>query len=83
VQNLGLLQIIGIISIIIGILILCLAYAKTTHTSDMIRTHSKTESKGVILIGPIPIVWGYGKKGWLIAGVVGIILCIAAYILFN
>lgn len=82
-QTLGLLQIAGIISIIIGTLIVCLVYTNSAHNSDIVGKQTKTENKGVILIGPIPIVWGYGKKGWLIAGIIGILLCIAVYLLFN
>ncbi|MFW9957343.1 MAG: DUF131 domain-containing protein [Candidatus Odinarchaeota archaeon] len=42
----------------------------------------RSESKGVILIGPIPIVWGYGKKGWIIAGAVGLILLLTWFLIF-
>ncbi len=37
-------------------------------------TEQKTDSKGVILLGPIPIVWGYGRTGWAVAFVVAIVL---------
>jgi len=54
--------------------------------SALLRRNSEwegsTESKGVILIGPIPIVWGYGAKGWIIAGAVGMILLLIWFILY-
>ena len=43
---------------------------------------TQTRSKGVILLGTIPIVWGYGRKGWMIAGAVGIILCLIWFVFF-
>jgi uncharacterized membrane protein len=58
----------GILAIAIGIL---------THFASSFRNGDespKVESKGVILIGPIPIVWGYGARGWLIAGIVAVAL---------
>ncbi|TFG34257.1 DUF131 domain-containing protein [Candidatus Thorarchaeota archaeon] len=82
-QFIGLLQLLGWISIIFGILILCMAFMKMTNTSETGGYETKTESKGVILIGPIPIVWGYGKRGWLIAGIIGIILFIVLLLVFN
>jgi uncharacterized protein (TIGR00304 family) len=35
---------------------------------------TKRESKGIILLGPIPIVWGYGKQVWVIAAIIAIVL---------
>jgi uncharacterized protein (TIGR00304 family) len=58
----------GILAIAIGIL---------THFTSSFNNDDespKVESKGVILIGPIPIVWGYGARGWLIAGIVAVAL---------
>jgi uncharacterized protein (TIGR00304 family) len=28
---------------------------------------SEVKSKGVVLLGPIPIVWGFGEKGKILA----------------
>ncbi|MFW9795165.1 MAG: DUF131 domain-containing protein, partial [Candidatus Thorarchaeota archaeon] len=35
---------------------------------------TQRESKGIILLGPIPIVWGYGKKVWIAIGFIAILL---------
>ena len=43
----------------------------------------RTESKGVILLGPIPIVWGYGKRGWAIAAVAAMVIFFGLLILFS
>ena len=45
-------------------------------------TESRTQSKGIIFLGPIPILWGYGKKGWMIAGAIGIILAFLWIVFF-
>ncbi|MHA2397252.1 MAG: TIGR00304 family membrane protein [Candidatus Thorarchaeota archaeon] len=42
--------------------------------SNYESAEQQRESKGVILLGPIPIVWGYGKRGWIIAAIVAITL---------
>ncbi|TFG32924.1 DUF131 domain-containing protein [Candidatus Thorarchaeota archaeon] len=67
-----LIQNLGWIFLIIGILLVCISAMSAFRNSEGNETH--TQSKGIILLGPIPIVWGYGKKGWMIAGVLGIIL---------
>ena len=66
IQNLGwIFLIIGIVLVIVSVI---------GVFTDSKSHETKTQSKGVILIGPIPIVWGYGRKGWMIAGVIGVIL---------
>lgn len=50
--------------------------------SDSDDTETRTQSKGIIFLGPIPIVWGYGKKGWMIAGAIGIILVLVWIVFF-
>ncbi len=82
-QTLGFLQIVGMISIIIGICIVCIAFSKMRNSSDISKTESKVQNKGIILIGPIPIVWGYGKRGWAVAGIIGIALFIIIFLLLN
>jgi uncharacterized membrane protein len=51
--------------------------------SMIMKSHSESrvqgsESKGIILLGPIPIVWGYGKKAWVIAAIVAVSLFLLA-----
>lgn len=82
-QFVELVQLAGWISIIIGIIILCFAFTRMTSASESTNYETKSENKGVILIGPIPIVWGYGKRGWLVAGIVGIILFIILLFAFT
>ncbi|MHA2378800.1 MAG: TIGR00304 family membrane protein [Candidatus Thorarchaeota archaeon] len=66
-QLLGLLVVVaGIILIVAGIL---LSWLTTSEEQQVQR-----RSKGVVFIGPIPIVWGFGRRGWYVAGAIAIIL---------
>ena len=70
---------IGFAVVIIGILIIFIGSALQSSSSS-----SKTEvhTSGVILIGPIPIIFGNDKGLVLIAVIIAVILMILSYILF-
>ena len=76
------LQNLGWILLFIGIILVCLYFTSTMGESDSDDTETRTQSKGIIFLGPIPIVWGYGKKGWMIAGAIGIILVLVWIVFF-
>lgn len=78
----SLFGIIGLSLVILGILAILLGMTLMMRESDQGNTETRRESKGIILLGPIPIVWGYGKKGWAVAIIVGIMLALA-WILFR
>ena len=80
-QTLELIQFIGWLLLIGGfsLVVIALASSLLKRNSDL---EGSTESKGVILIGPIPIVWGYGTKGWIIAGAIGLILLLVWFLLY-
>ncbi len=61
----------GIVFVILGIIFII--YGLTHLGSDDSGTTTIHESKGFILLGPIPIVWGYGWKGWAIAFLIAVI----------
>lgn len=65
-----------------GIIILSGLASMLLHSDDEGVDH-RTESKGIILLGPIPIVWGYGKKTWIVAAIVAITLTIIIIIWFS
>ena len=72
IQTLSPLQLLGFLILGAGIVLILfgfLAAQRETSTEEI-----RSESKGVILIGPIPIVWGFGRRGWLVAGIIGVIL---------
>lgn len=76
------LHYLGWILLLIGILLVCLSAISASKESASEDNETRIESKGIIFLGPIPIVWGYGKKGWLIAGAVGIILLLIWIVFF-
>jgi uncharacterized protein (TIGR00304 family) len=75
-----LLGIIGLSLVALGVLAILLGVILIMRQSDQGNTEVRRESKGIILLGPIPIVWGYGKKGWAIAIIMGIILVLAWFV---
>ena len=79
-MQITLLQNLGWILLIIGVILVLMA--AISGLAGAVGDETQTRSKGVILLGPIPIVWGYGRKGWMIAGVIGVILCILWIIFF-
>jgi uncharacterized membrane protein len=50
--------------VIVGIIIIISGIASAVMDSHTEVGEQRRESKGIILLGPIPIVWGYGKKTW-------------------
>lgn len=74
---------IGFFVLVAGILLIFLGSIIQSTSSDK-DNGSKTEIKtgGVILIGPIPIIFG-NDRGMIMTGVIlGIILMLVAYFLF-
>ncbi len=65
---------IGLVLVVLGLLVILLGVALMMRLSAQGNTEVQRESKGIILLGPIPIIWGYGKKGWAVAIIVGITL---------
>ena len=70
---------IGFAIIILGILIIFIGTALQSSSSS-----SKTEvhTSGIILIGPIPIIFGNDKGLLLIGVIIAVILMAISYILF-
>ena len=70
---------IGFAVVIIGILIIFIGSALQSSSSS-----SKTEvhTSGVILIGPIPIIFGNDKGLVLVAVIIAVILMMVSYMLF-
>lgn len=79
-MQLGLSESLGWLLIIGGILLIFLAIILSIRRNDDGTTRVKTESRGIFFLGPIPIVWGYGK-GSKIVSVIGII-AILVFILY-
>ncbi len=75
---------IGILVLIIGIFLIFIGSIIQSTSSNQKENADKTEIKtgGVIMIGPIPIIFG-NDKGMMVTGVIlAIILMMIAYFLF-
>ncbi|MHA1948525.1 MAG: TIGR00304 family membrane protein [Candidatus Thorarchaeota archaeon] len=79
-MQLGFSESLGWLLIIGGILLIFLAIILSIRRDNVGTTRVKTESRGIIFLGPIPIVWGYGK-GSRIVSVIGLI-AILIFILY-
>lgn len=64
----------GFFILVIGIIMIIVGIVNALITSWSTEEAQERESKGVIFLGPIPIVWGFGKKGWAVAGTIGVVL---------
>lgn len=76
-MNANVLIIAGIIAVFIGIIIIFIG--------SVLQSTSKTEEVhigGVIMIGPIPIIFGNDKRLIIIGVIFAIILMVLYYILF-
>ena len=73
----------GIVLIFIGFIIvalsLILSYAESSPAG---RGEAKVSGGGVVIVGPIPIVFGTDKRAALAAAVIGAILTIVVLIVF-
>jgi uncharacterized membrane protein len=74
-QTVDPLAVLGLIVLIGGILLIALGFYLKMRSGEQ-SVGGQSESKGVILIGPIPIIWGFGPKGKIVAlvAVTGLIL---------
>jgi uncharacterized protein (TIGR00304 family) len=77
-ESLGWFLIIG------GILFISLAIILSIRSGEDSPSKTKTESKGIIFLGPIPIVWGFGKGTRIISviGLMAILLFIIFFVIF-
>ncbi|KUK72374.1 MULTISPECIES: TIGR00304 family protein [Methanobacterium] len=73
---------IGIVAVVVGMLLIFIGSTFLSSGKTDSNDNSKVSTGGVILIGPIPIVFGNDKSMVSIALVGAIILMILAYILF-
>ncbi len=81
-QTVDLLDLIAWALIIVGGVIIISGITSMLMGSEVARGEQKRESKGIILLGPIPIVWGYGRKTWILAAIVAVSLFIIVLVGF-
>jgi len=78
--NTNSLIIVGIILIILGIFIIFAASIMSIFTKT--KEGAEVKTGGVIMLGPIPIIFGSDRGMAIIGFLMAIILMIVAYILF-
>ncbi|MBD3407652.1 MAG: DUF131 domain-containing protein [Candidatus Lokiarchaeota archaeon] len=66
-QSIFSLQILSMAIIIVGIILIILGIIQSNKNGQ--HDSGRTDHKGIILIGPIPIVWGFGDKGKIIMAI--------------
>ena len=81
-QSVEFMDLLAWMLIISGVIIIISGIASMLMGSDFGGAEQRRESKGIILLGPIPIVWGYGKKVWIIAAIVALALFLIVFIGF-
>ena len=67
------LQLLGLLVIVAGIILIVAGMMLSTRSTSEDQ-QVQHESKGVVFIGPIPLVWGFGRRGWYVAGAIAVIL---------
>ncbi|MFW9926419.1 MAG: DUF131 domain-containing protein [Candidatus Thorarchaeota archaeon] len=82
-QSTSLMVALGWLLVLGGILLIFLGLILAFGRSDEDSTQIRTESKGIIFLGPIPIVWGFGRRAWMISiiGIIAIILYIIFFVM--
>ncbi|MHA2133338.1 MAG: TIGR00304 family membrane protein [Candidatus Thorarchaeota archaeon] len=71
----------GITMFFVGLILVILALFFTGQQRPLTDENGKSETRGVILIGPIPIVWGFGSRGRQIATALCLIVILSWVIL--
>lgn len=75
---------IGFFVVVAGILLIFLGSMIQSTSSENTKENSNSEIKtgGVILIGPIPIIFGNDKSMLVTSVILGVVLMLVAYFLF-
>ncbi|TXT55830.1 MAG: conserved membrane protein of unknown function [Candidatus Thorarchaeota archaeon] len=76
----SILQMVAISVIIAGIVFVILGILQSRKSSQ--DSEMKSESKGIILLGPIPIVWGFGDRGKILMMVLFIVIVSIYFVLY-
>ncbi len=79
-QFFNILQTLGIIILLVGVILIFVGMlsSKSSDSYD-----SQSETRGVVLLGPIPIVIGASRQTQVILCVIGIAICIIIFLLFQ
>ncbi len=78
------LFLLGLTLLLVGsaLLIISLLLKTVEESSEKIERRSEVSGGGVVIVGPIPIVFGSNRRTAVIAGLIGIVLTILALVMF-
>ncbi|TFG11964.1 DUF131 domain-containing protein [Candidatus Thorarchaeota archaeon] len=68
--------------IVIGFILVLIGLVLIGRENEDTNANIKSESKGIILLGPIPIVWGFGKKVKILVGTIAVVVFVLAVVLW-
>ncbi len=75
------LDFLGLVFIVIGIIVILVGILLTSRREEVVNDESKRNSKGVVFLGPLPIIWGFSRRTQIIIAIIGISL-FTVYILW-
>ena len=81
-QTAAAFPIIPIVLIVIGFILVLIGLVLFGRENECINGDAKSESKGIILLGPIPIVWGFSRNVKIIVGMIAVIVFVFTIILW-
>ena len=69
--------------IIAGIVMVILGFVLSSRSNENTNEGVKRESKGIIFLGPIPLVWGYSRKTQGVLFVIALVVFLSWYLLIS
>ena len=75
------LNFLGLFFIVIGIVVIIVGILLMSSLQEETNGNAKRDSKGIVFLGPIPIIWGFSRRTQIIIAIIGISL-FATYILW-
>ncbi len=68
------IEIVALLLIVFGTLILIAGLVMMMKPRNGDGAQVRRESKGVVLLGPIPIVWGFGSRTQKVAFIIAVVV---------
>ena len=69
--------------IIAGVVLVFLGFVLSSRSNENANEGVKRESKGIVFLGPIPLVWGYSRKTQGALFVILLVVFLSWYLLIS
>ena len=69
--------------IITGVVLVILGLFLSSRFNEKVNEGVKRESKGIVFLGPIPLVWGYSRKTQGVLFVIALVVFLSWYLLIS